>query len=330
MPLSTYGSISADVAGHMTKQLLKAGRPQLVLEQFGQMKTLPKNETQTLVFRRYGALVNTPAALTEGVAPASQNLTAANITVTLVQYGSWVEISDIAYDTKEDPVLNEAMELLGFQQAEVIENMRFGVIVAGTGVVFSNGASRAAVNTQFTRGTLQRTSRQLRRQNARPITKVLDSTQEFNTVSVEPAFVAVGHTDFLPALRATAGWSSMADYGSKRVFDGEVGKVDDIRFCLSSLYTPFTNAGGTKGTMIGAGANADVYPLVVMGQDAWAGVALKGQFATKIMVTLPGQPDKADPLGQKGTAGWKSLQRALILNDNFLCRVETGLVDVIA
>jgi hypothetical protein len=130
---TAYGDISPRTAAYAAKELLKRGLPYLVIEKFGQAKTLPANNSKTIKFRRYNALPNTPVALTEGVTPGvHQQLTYTDITATLSQYGDRVTVTDVIEDTHEDPVLQEAIEILGEQAAQMIEKMRFGVLKAGT------------------------------------------------------------------------------------------------------------------------------------------------------------------------------------------------------
>jgi hypothetical protein len=47
-------------AAYAAKELLKRGLPFLVIEKFGQAKSLPANNSKTIKFRRYSALPNTP------------------------------------------------------------------------------------------------------------------------------------------------------------------------------------------------------------------------------------------------------------------------------
>lgn len=48
---------------------------------------MPGNKTQSMKFRRYNSLGLRTTALTEGVTPASDKMTATDITATLYQYG---------------------------------------------------------------------------------------------------------------------------------------------------------------------------------------------------------------------------------------------------
>jgi N4-gp56 family major capsid protein len=115
MATVAYGDISPRTAAYAEKELLKRGIPYLVLEKFGQAKSLPSNSTKVEKFRRYNALSNTPVTITEGITPASQALTVTDVTATLQQYGGLVQVSDIILDTHEDATLNEAINLLGEQ-----------------------------------------------------------------------------------------------------------------------------------------------------------------------------------------------------------------------
>jgi N4-gp56 family major capsid protein len=46
-----------------------------------------------------------------------------------------IELSDVCKDTHEDPVLQEAIELLGEQAPIILEKARFLILRAGTNVV---------------------------------------------------------------------------------------------------------------------------------------------------------------------------------------------------
>ena len=329
MSINTYGDISPRTAAFASKELLKRGLPFLVFEKFGQAKTLPANSSKTIKFRRYNALPNTPMALTEGVTPAGTPMAATDITAVLTQYGDLTTISDVILDTHEDPVLNEAVVLLGEQAAQVIEKMRFGILKAGTNVVYANGAARASVNTQMTIELQRKAIRALKRQNARPITTIVSSTPRFETVNVAPGFVGLVHPDLEGDIRAIPGFTPAERYGSISPWENEIGKVDDVRYVSSTIIEPWVDAGGAKTNaatiemLSTGGTSADVYPVLFVGRDAYGTVALKGKFAITPMVVNP-KPSDSDPLAQRGHAAWKSMQTCTILNDAFMCRLEVS------
>ena len=324
MALSAYGDISPRTAAFAAKKLLKRGLPYLVLEKFGQSQPLPAHNSKVIKFRRYSALPSTPVALTEGVTPVGQQLAVTDITATLAQYGDKTTITDVVLDTHEDPVLNEAIELLGEQAAQMIEKMRYGILKSGTNVVYGNGAARTSVNTAITLQMQQRAVRTLKRQNARPITSIIASSARFETANVAPGFVGLCHPDLEADIRAMNGFVAAERYGTMTPWENELGKVNDVRYVTSTIFEPFANGGGAAGAMISTGGtSADVYPVLYLGRDAFGIVALKGQYAVFPMITNA-RPSDSDPLAQRGTAAWKSMQTCVILNDLWMIRGEVS------
>ncbi len=324
MATTTFGDISPRVAAYAEKKLLERGQPYLVLEKFGQSKELPANNSKVMKFRRYEALDSTPATLTEGVTPTSTILTATDVTATLQQYGGLTTITDVVMDTHEDPVLNEAVNVLGEQASQMIEKMRFGVLKAGTNIVYANGSARNAVNTVLTIDLQRRAVRTLKRQNARQITSIVRSTPAFGTENVAPAFVGLVHPDLERDIRTISGFTPAEKYGSITPWENEIGKIDDVRYVTSTIFEPWSDAGDAKGSMLSTtGTLADVYPVLYLAKDAYGIIALKGKFALTPMVVNP-TPSASDPLAQRGYAGWKAMQTAVILNDAWMIRCEVA------
>jgi N4-gp56 family major capsid protein len=332
MAQTAYGDITPRTAAYAAKELLKRGLPYLVFEKFGQAKTQPSNSTTVQKFRRYTALPLATTGLTEGVTPVGQTLAKTDITATLAQYGDKITVSDVILDTHEDPVLNESITLLGEQAAQTIEAMRFGVLKANVNPIFANGTTRSAVNTAFTLA-LQRTAvRNLKRNNARPITTIVRSTPSFGTENVAPGYVCVCHPDLEGGIRGLTGFTPAEKYGTITPWENEIGKIDDVRYLTSTIcaaYTADADKGGTVGLMVPNAttpANAAVYPMVFLGRDAYGIVALKGQYAVTPMVVNP-TPSDSDPLAQRGHVSWKSMQTCVILNDKFMTIVETAALN---
>lgn len=324
MANTTYGDISPRTAAYAEKELLKRAIPYLVLEKFGQAKEMPDNSSKVMKFRRYTALPTTPVTLTEGVTPAAQTLASTDITATLSQYGDHIAVSDVILDTHEDNVLNESIELLGEQAAQMIEKMRFGILKAGTNVQFSNGAAVADVNTALTHTVQQRAVRALKRQNARPVTKIVRSTPSYGTDNVAPGFIGLIHPDLEGDVRAMTGFTPAEKYGTITPWENELGKVNDVRYLCSTIFEPTADAGGAKGLMISTtGVSADVYPVLYIGANAYGIVALKGMFAITPMV-VNAKPSDSDPLAQRAHVSWKAMQTAVILNDAWMVRVHVA------
>lgn len=330
MGMTVYGDISPRTAAYTAKDMLKRGLPLLCLEKTMQAKTLPGNSTKSMTWRRYNSLPLATTALTEGVTPTSKKITHTDYTATLSQYGDLVEITDVITDTHEDPILKEFSGILGEQAAQTIETVRYYVLRACTNKFYgaSTDTARTDVNDSISDSLQKKIVRALKRQNAQFITSVVKSTPSFNTESVLPAIIGYGHTDLENDIRALTGFIDVKDYGNTAGMEGEIGAVGPVRYILSNIFTPYADAGGAAGTKVStSGVSADVYPILYIAKNAWAGVALKGAFGITPIVLNP-SPSKSDPLGQRGSIAWKTMQTAKILNDAWMAVAEVAATDL--
>jgi len=327
---NTYGDISPRTAGYATKDLLERGQPMAVLERFGYFDPQGKNKTKTRKWRRYEALQPATTPLIEGVTPAGSKISYTDIEVVLQQYGDFVPLTDVILDTHEDPVLQEMSQVLAEQIVETIELVRFSALKAGTNVFYSNGTTRATVNGTVSKGDLRKIKRTLQRNRARVIADVIAPTAKVATEPVAKAFFAVGHTDLDSDLQNVPGFVPVEKYSAMgKVMDGEIGKIEGIRFILTDLFEPWQEAGASGTTFLSGGievsssASADVYPLLVFAKDAYAIVPLQGANAVTPAVKNP-EPVQGDELGQRGFVSWKAWQATAILNDAWMARYEVA------
>lgn len=319
-----YGDITPRTAAHAVVKMLTRGIPYLVLEKFGQTYVMPNRSTKVAKFRRYNALPLALTPLIEGVTPGGSRVTVTDVTATLQQFGDFVPFSDVIEDTHEDPFLQQLTEVLGEQAAQSVETLRYNVVKAGTNVFVANGSLRTDVNTPLTLALQRKATRALDRQNAKQITSVVASTPNFRTEPVESAYIGLVHPDLSNDIRNITGFIQTKQYGTVTPFANELGAVENVRYLKSTIFVSFPNAGATSTTMISTGgSNADVYPVLYLAKDAYGIVPLKGKDSLAIMVVNP-KPAAGDPLGQRGTAGWKTMQTTVILNDAWMVRAEVA------
>ena len=329
----TVSDIGLRTAGYVAAELLKRADPALVMQPFLQTKPIPKNSSSTIKFRRYDALSEATADLTEGVTPASSTITSSDYEATLSQIGAWVGITDKVADTHEDPIIKEYTDILAKQAALSVEKRLYNVMKAGTNVYYANGTARTDVNTPFTKALQQKITRGFKRQNASVITKKLSSNANMETVSVKPSFIAFIHPDLEPTIQALAGFKDVVDYGSMTPYPTEIGCVGDVRYLTSTVFSAWTDGGGAyagSGTaMISTGtAQADVYPIIFISDNCAAVTPLKGATAINPFVKNPGESREGDQLGQRGWIGWKTYFAALILNQLFVARAEVAVAEL--
>ena len=87
-------------------------------------------------------------------------------------------------------------------------------------------------------------------------------------------------------VRNLTGFIKVEEYGShKPIHDREIGSVEDFCF-ISSPILNFEAAGsGTLNGMLSIGtSNVDVYPFIIIGEECWGQVALKGTSAVTIIL----------------------------------------------
>lgn len=349
MAVTAYGSITPTQAAYSAKTLLERAIPYLILEQIGQMKPLPANNTKTINFRRHklsavasqvganGEVLTagnlTSFALTEGTTPTELGTTMQNVDVTLVQYGAVVGITDITEDTHIDDVLTEYMGILGENAGQVIEAMRWLGIVGDVSVntyLAGGVGAEGSIVAPFSAAELRASVRSIRGNHGRPITKVVKSDVRYGTQACEPSFIAVCHSDLEGTIRKQLGanFTPVADYGSNMTpLQGEFGNFENIRFLSSTLLGKRPNAGAAVGSAPNLhsdnATNVNLYDVLVFGADAWAGVALKGEFAvTPSMVRAT--PSDSDPLAQRSKAGYKTMQAVKVLQPAHIKKIVTG------
>lgn len=324
---TTYGVINQRTAAWAAVEMLKHAEPVLVLGKFGQPKPLPKNKADTVKFRRPIPFSAATTPLVEGVTPTAQQMAYEDVTAQIKQWGRPIEISDVVADLSEDPVLKDASMLAGEQAGLTTEMVTYGIIKAGTNVFYANGTARTDVNTAISLTKQRAVTRALKAQKAMKITNILAPGPNYATKAVEASFVAVCHTDVESDIRGMAGFTPVAEYGSRQpLCPEEIGSVEDVRYVLSPELSPWTDAGGAKGPMVSTtGTSADVYPVLYIGRDAYGLVPLKGAGAITPMVLNPGEPSKSDPLGQRGYVSWKAYFTAVILNQMWMARLEVAV-----
>jgi N4-gp56 family major capsid protein len=339
--MQTYSLVPSRNLIMAEREMLKHAMPIKVLSTFGSQKQVPQNKTDTVVFRRALPLdagsngaPNITASnylLQEGVTPGSRTIAYQDVQVTLQQYGVLMKLSSKAEAMYEDDIPGDMVKLVGEHMASIEELISYGVVRGGTNVVFANGTVRTSVNTGITLNKLRQAARQLESAHAQMVTEKLAASVNFGTAAVEPGYLVFIHTDMEADFRNLSGFVPLARYGSQKpVHEREIGAVERFRIITSPYFRPFLQGGGTitAGTFLSNGGNtgttADVYPLMVVAQEAWGQVALKGMNAVQPIYLPAKQITHANPMGQFGYVGANFYKNAVRLNENWMVRIEVA------
>lgn len=354
MSMQNYTTSASRNSIRAAQDMLAHAQPITVLGDFGTQKEMPQNQTDTLVFRRtlpVGAVAagttiegsaryqGTPGSstgltassylLAEGATPAANTVSFQDVTVQLQQYGILFKFSSKVELLYEDDIPAEMVKLTGETMAEVLEIVRYGVLKAGSTVVYANGTTRVGVNSAISLNALRKAARTLESNRAKRVTSRIAPGVNYATRAIQPAFLVFVHTDAVADVRNLTGFVKVEEYGSfKPVHDMEFGSCEDFRFIKSPLLQPVLAAGaavGSTGMLAQNATNLDVYPFIVMGEDAWGQVALKGKKAIKPVMLKATQENHANPLGQFGYVGASTWFNAVRLNEAWMARIECAV-----
>jgi N4-gp56 family major capsid protein len=211
----------------------------------------------------------------------------------------------------------ETAEILGDQMGDTLDQLTRDVLNAGTNYYFAGSGhtlrSQVAAGELITDTLIKKTVRLLKNNKARRMTKMVDATTGYGTSPLNASYIGIVHPNTTYDLKGISSFVSVEKYASTAsVMDGEVGKLDEVRFVETTNAKVFAGEG--------AGTPAiDVYSTIIFGSDAYGTTRISGEAMKNIVKPLGAGED---PLNQRATSGWKATFVAKILNQAFLVRIE--------
>jgi N4-gp56 family major capsid protein len=343
MPITTYGT-NAGRINEIKGEILAHAIPVEVLALGAKMKEMPKRQGDNITYRRYipfGATTtsvntqNRPSVdatahiLQEGVTPEASTLTPVDVNVVMQQYGCLYSYTDKAAELYEDDIPEEQKIQAGERMSLVREMVRYGVMKACTNVIYSGGTSRATVDEIITLKALRRMARILKLNHATKKSRILAPSANYDTSAVEAAFCVFVSTDAEPDIRDLPHFTPVAKYANRSpISEHEIGSVEEFRFVTSPELTAYADSGATVGGLdlySTTGTSADVYPFIIMGEDAVYDVALRGMKSFDLNHIPHTTLSKSDPLNQRGYVSCKFWAAATIVNGGWMGVIEAGV-----
>ncbi len=298
-------SLSAEMKLYYDSELLHAAEPRLVHGQFGQKKPIPRGRGKTIEFRKFSQLPKALTPLTEGVTPKGGDISVSSFTATVDQYGYYIAVSDVLDMTAIDNMILETTKALGSQAGRTLDTVTREILSAGTNVQYAEGqvTSRAALTDahKLTVKAVKMAVRTLKNANADPC--------------ASGDFIGIIHPDVAFDLTEDPEWKYPHQYvDTENIYNGEIGKIAGVRFVETTEAKIF--AGGGSG-------GRSVYATLILGANAYGITDIEGG-GLRTIVKQMGSAGTSDPLDQRSTVGWKAIQTAKILSDEYMVRIETG------
>ena len=306
--LTTSPGLSDEMKTYYSDYLIDMTEPNLVHDLFGQKHPIPENNGKRVEFRKYSPLPKLTVALEEGKTPNGQSLTMSILAADVKQYGGFVELSDMLLMTAIDNNLVQATKLLGGQAGRTLDTITREVLNAGTNVQYAEGQvnARASLKGGAADGNHYLTVNAVR--------MAVRTLKRMNAPKINGDYVAIIHPDCTYDLMSDSNWKFPHQYvDTKEIYQGEIGKIEGVRFVETSEAKIFEGAGASS---------RDVYSTLVMGDDAYGVTDIKGGGLQHIVKQL-GSGGTADPLNQRATVGWKATKTAVRLVEEYMVRIET-------
>lgn len=292
--------LSVENKTYYDKNLLREAQPNLIHDQFGQKKPIPKNGGKTIEFRKFASLPKATTPLTEGVTPDGKSLTVSNLTAEVAQYGDYVTLSDMLDLTAIDPVVVEAVKVVGNQAGLTLDTITRNVLQSGTNVYYCPKGDGSAVTS---RAGLDETCL-LTVDVVKNVAALLKSV---NAPKIDGSYVAIIHPFVAADIMKDPMWIDAYKYKNpENIYEGEIGKIAGVRFIESSEAKIYDNG---------------VFGCLFLGANAYGITEIEGGGLQTIIKQL-GSSGVADALNQRSSVGWKAIKTAEILIEAYMYRVE--------
>ena len=309
---TTQDGLSAEMKTFYDMTLIDEASANLVHDQFGQKRPIPKNGGKTIEFRKFSPLAKATTPLTEGVTPSGNSLTVTNITATVQQYGDFIVQSDVLELTALDNTILEATKLLGRQAGATLDTVVRNVLQAGTNVTYCPKLAADGTETAVTsRAGLDATA-QL---TVDVVNQVVAKLRAQNAPTINGKYVAIIHPYVAYDLMRDPAWIDAHKYAQpENLYEGELGEIGGVRFVQSTEAKVYTGTGCPTGLA--------VFGSLFFGEGAYGVTEIEGG-GLETIVKQKGSAGTADPLNQRSSVGWKALKTAELLIPNYLVRVES-------
>lgn len=233
---SQGNDLSPEMKTFYSKELIRMAQPELVHDQFGQKKPIPKNGGKTIEFRKYDPLPKALTPLEEGVTPNGQPLNVTAITATVNQYGGYVELTDMLMLTAIDNNLVEATDMLGQQAGLTLDTITREVLNGGTNVLYANGKTRRG---SLSGGSSTAANNDILRVD--DIERAVRALKKVNAKKIGDSYVAIINQDAAYDLMHDERWEAPHNYvDTENKYAGELGRIAGVRFVETSEAKIFT------------------------------------------------------------------------------------------
>lgn len=239
--VTNENALSPEMKTFYDKTLITLAGANLVHEQFGQRRPIPRNGGKTVEFRRFSKLPKALTAITEGVTPAGNKLNVSAVSCTVDQYGDYIEQTDMLELTAVDNTIVEATRELASQAGLTLDTVVRNELIGGTNVMYAPSVS-GGTETEI---TLREDITADCRLRVKDVFKAAAELKAVNAPKIGGSYVAIIHPYVAYDLMQEAGeqWIGIQKYADPdKILKGEIGTLAGVRFVESTEAKIFAPA----------------------------------------------------------------------------------------
>jgi N4-gp56 family major capsid protein len=269
----------------------------------------------------------------EGVTRGAESVTSTIITATPYQFDCLYSYTNETAIFFEDDIPAQEVEFAGKRITLVRELYNYGKLKAATNAFFGGtGTTTGTVNGTITKTILEKVRRGLKRRYSRPQNKALSGGPGYATYPIQSSYPVYCHTDLEHDIRELPDFKGIEEYGAANIIaPGEIGAAYGFRFILAAELTYYPGGGaavGATGLKADNSTNIDVYPMIVLGQNAFRQLALRGLSSIDANHIPHTVKSKSDPGGQRGYVWAGTFHAAEITNQDWMAEIEVGVTEL--
>lgn len=301
----------------LSKEILFMAEPVYTFYEFAARKTElttnPGNEIKMLTYNN----LKLSEPLEEGKHIKTQTLSSSTKSIKVVEHGTAVMITEAAIRFSFVDELEVAMRQLSRNYVQTIEKELCSAAVkggTGTSKIFgrAKGAAKISAIGEIEAG-----------KNDFSVTTVKDAVEILTTNNVPKIngyYVAIIHPHQARTLRDDQAWVNASNYGApEQLFNGEIGRIDDVRFVVTTMMPNGAAAESELGydaALKAKGKNQeDVYTAIIFGEDYYC---LAENLAPEI------RTDATEDFGREMKIAWYGIWGTDVLNPTHGVVIQTA------
>lgn len=297
-----------------SKEILFQAMPILRFEQFAVKKTeLGVMPGLQVNFMRYNNL-GEASQLVEGVRMETRALSASQFSITVVEHGYAVAVTELLLNASFDDVMASASRLLGRNMALYLDAGARNTLLTGTSVLFGYTPPTGARTpvSPYDAGTVAANRAGLTGTHWLNMASIKDAVETLavkNIPRLGETYVAFIHPHQSRRLRDNPEFIEVSKYAAPGNFMlGEIGRLFDVVFIETTQVQKLAAAGG--GTPA-----SDVYQAIMIGDNA---------FGHAISLPVELRDGGILDFGREHALAWYAIWGFGLITDNSIVRIETN------